>query len=486
LPTRTPASIPPLVVHDNVNNQLSRQPGAPGPMCDDLPRTTLPGPYVAEWQAHVHGKGASLGRYRSDVGASTQPSDAIWSPPRALALVEKARAAREPWFYFHDPIRGTDVVGIGAVTEARPGATLAALPPLPGETDDAPLWLGAQPFETAAGVVAFVPRVVAWRGRRSNGLVVRYRVPTGERDLDTERTLRWLDQCGGTTPTPAGALPVAPPEPEEAREHYEARVAAARDAVGSGLLRKVVLARAVSVAAAAQQRFAIGDTLAALAENHPTATVFGVGLRDGQAFVGASPELLVHVDGLDLETHAVAGTAARGADSAADERLGAALLESGKDRLEHALVADGIADALGDDCGEITVAPPRLVKLRNVQHLLSPLRATLRRPTPASSLAARLHPTPAVGGSPKAAALAWLERTEPRARGLYAGPVGWMDGTGSGTWVVGIRSALVSNAQAIAWAGAGIVAESDPASEWRETELKLQAVLSSLRVEALP
>ncbi|MBT9557828.1 MAG: isochorismate synthase [Myxococcales bacterium] len=455
-------------------------------MRDDAPRTTLPGPYVAEWLAHVPGVGASPGRYRSAVGASAQGSDAIWSPPRALALVEAAGAALEPWFYFHDPIRGTDVVGIGAVAEARPDATLADLPTLPGETDDAPLWLGAQHFESSAGVVAFVPRVVAWRGRRGSGLVVRYPVNTGELDRATERALRLLDMSVGAASVPAGVPVGAPPEPEEPRAHYEARVAAARDAVANGQLRKVVLARAVSVEAPAWHGFALGATLAALAENHPTATVFGVGLRDSHAFVGASPELLVHVDGLDLETHAVAGTAARGHDADADERLGAALLASAKDRLEHALVADGIADALGDDCGDVTVAPPRLVKLRNVQHLLSPLRATLRRPTPASSLAARLHPTPAVGGSPKAAALAWLERTEPRARGLYAGPVGWIDGAGSGTWVVGIRSALVSSAQAVAWAGAGIVAESDPASEWRETELKLQAVLSSLRVEALP
>lgn len=455
-------------------------------MRDDLPHTPLPGPYVAEWLAHAKENDVPWGRYRSSALGPAHPSDAIWSPPRVLALIEHAQAAGEPWFYFHDPIRGTDVVAVGAVAETSPGATLADLTPFTGDSDDAPLWLGAQHFETSSGAVAFVPRVVAWRGRRGSGVVVRYSVNPHQPDLATERTLRLLDQVLAASPARPSTPNATPPSAIEARGDYEARVAAARDAVAAGALRKVVIARAVATTPNAQHRFAIGATVAALAENHPTATVFGVGLRDGTAFVGASPELLVHVDGLDLETHAVAGTAARGHDSDADERLGAALLASAKDRLEHALVADGIAEALGDDCGEIAVAPPRLVKLRNVQHLVSPLRATLRRPTPSSTLAARLHPTPAVGGSPKAAALAWLDRTNEGARGLYAGPVGWVDGTGSGTWVVGIRSALLSDARAVAWAGAGIIAESDPASEWRETELKLQAVLSSLRVEPSP
>ena len=464
-------------------------------MREDLPRTTLPGPYVAEWLTCVADESSgseagAFGRYRSVlgpmVGLAIQPSGAAWSPTRALAFVENAQAAKQPWFFFHDPIRGTEVVGVGSLLPPAFTGSLAQLTSLPGESDDAPLWLGAQHFEKSNGAVAFIPRVVAWRGRRGSGLVVRHNVNRGVRDRETELALRLLDQTVVATSSRPSTSEVVPPVSLEPREDYEDRVAAARDAVAAGQLRKVVLARAVSVEPTPLHRFAVSATLAALAENHPTATVFGLGLPGGDAFVGASPELLVHVDGLELETHAVAGTAARGLDTVADERLGATLLSSAKDRLEHALVAEGIADALGEDCGEITVAPPRLVKLRNVQHLVSPLRATLRRPTASSTLATRLHPTPAVGGSPKAAALAWIERTEPRPRGLYAGPIGWVDGTGSGTWVVGIRSALLSETRAVAWAGAGIVAESDPASEWRETELKLQAVLSSLRAEPLP
>lgn len=263
-------------------------------------------------------------------------------------------------------------------------------------------------------------------------------------------------------------------------EAYASRVERALGAIRSGILEKVVLARAVHVTA----RSAIDPVawLVALRERFPGCTLFAVGEGDA-VFLGASPERLVRVTGDLVETAALAGTAPRGASQASDRALGDALCDSRKNGDEHAIVVQHLRQALAECCDEVAVdAEPRLLRTRTVQHLCTELRARRRRESRVSllELVGRLHPTPAVGGAPRDAALEWLARHEDVERGWFAGPVGFLQSNGDGEFVVALRSALVRGRSATAWAGAGIVARSDPRAEFTETELKLRTVLGPL------
>ncbi|MCC6415781.1 MAG: isochorismate synthase, partial [Opitutaceae bacterium] len=199
------------------------------------------------------------------------------------------------------------------------------------------------------------------------------------------------------------------------------------------------------------------------------------------SFIGASPERLVRVHGGMLTTEALAGSAPRGSDSAEDERLGAALLASAKDRHEHQLVLDSIVRRLKPLGLQLELSSePRLRKLANVQHLHTPVRAALPVGVRVLDVLAGLHPTPAVGGVPREAALAGIRQMENFPRGLYAGAIGWIDGHGNGEFFVGLRSALINGHRARLYAGAGIVAASQPEQELAETELKFMAMERAL------
>jgi menaquinone-specific isochorismate synthase len=252
-------------------------------------------------------------------------------------------------------------------------------------------------------------------------------------------------------------------------------VAEAVARIDAGDLEKVVLARAVEVEA--DGPLVVPDILRRLRALFPSCMVFSV---DG--FVGASPELLVARLGLDVRCQPLAGTVARSGDPTTDARLARALLASGKDRREHGLVVDAVAAALRPFCDRLDVpSTPEIVPLRNVAHLGTTIRGRLAAPAPSAlALACRLHPTPAVAGTPTMAALALLERLEGSTRGRYAGPVGWVDSRGNGEWAVGIRSAEVRGNKARLMSGNGIVAGSDPDEELAETQLKLQALLAAV------
>ena len=250
-------------------------------------------------------------------------------------------------------------------------------------------------------------------------------------------------------------------------------VSAAVGDIRSGAAEKIVLARAVrsraeqplnAVAALRRLRDRYGDST----------TVFAIGRGDA-TFIGATPERLVKVEGRSVETASVAGTVARGGSAAEDAALGRALLGDEKERHEHAVVVRALRESLAPLCADLDV-PKAPVLLRNpaVQHLYTPLRGRLREDCGVLDLVARLHPTPAVGGMPRAAALERIGRYEGFDRGWYAGPVGWIDRGGSGQFVVAIRSALLRGREATLYAGCGIVAESQPEREYEESELKLR------------
>ena len=259
---------------------------------------------------------------------------------------------------------------------------------------------------------------------------------------------------------------------------YEQTVVAAIDRIRAGELDKVVLAREVAVEAPVAHDPAA--TFGALREVFPSCFCFCVGSPEG-AFLGASPELLVRRRGAGVATVALAGSTRRSADPAVDDHLGEQLLRSDKDRHEQAIVSRRIERKLAPRSVWVEAeSEPGLVKVANIQHLGTPVHAQLAEPLSAVEVAALLHPTPAVGGEPDQAARETIADLEGFDRGWYAGPVGWMDAAEDGEFCVALRSALLRDRTAHLIAGAGIVADSDPAAELAETELKLEALLPLL------
>jgi isochorismate synthase len=279
-------------------------------------------------------------------------------------------------------------------------------------------------------------------------------------------------------PAPVGRYRIASAMPPE---HYEAAVARAVELIRRGELEKVVLAREVLVhAGGGASNFDPAALFGVLREGFPACSVFCVGRGDG-AFVAASPELLVRREGHRVSALALAGSMRRSADPAVDDHLGEQLMHSEKDREEHAIVIRRIEHTLRPHA-LWTAAPPEptLVKVANIQHLGTPIRAQLAQPLDVIELLELMHPTPAVGGEPLARARPLIPALEGLDRGWYAGPVGWADATGDGEFCVALRCALLRGRVARCYAGVGVVRDSDPSAELAETEVKLAALLPLL------
>lgn len=264
---------------------------------------------------------------------------------------------------------------------------------------------------------------------------------------------------------------------QRTNSHWREMVGDAVGEIESGQLEKVVLARAVRTSSSTElDPFAIVRELQSVFQN---AFVFGC-WRGQAAFVGASPERLVRLDGRAVQVSSLAGTTTRGATPDEDTAAGQRLLASAKDRLEHALVRDFVVSALADVCDGITASPePALLALPHVYHLHTGIRARLGTGYSLLNIIERLHPTPAVGGSPRDAALRFIRERENLDRGWYSGPIGWI-GAESGEFAVALRSAVVSGTEALLFAGCGIVADSSPEQELAESELKLRSMKSAI------
>lgn len=281
--------------------------------------------------------------------------------------------------------------------------------------------------------------------------------------------------------TPPQGAPVAlPPEQDADRDAFMQQVATGLRSLGPDL-HKVVLARMRTLPWAIDPE----STLWALRQEHPNCTAFDVRLPGGGHFLGATPETLVRLQGGQLRTEALAGTAPRGASPEADRAARDGLLQSQKDCGEHEAVVKGLRETLAPYVQDFEAAPkPGAKALRHMWHLHTPICAAVKEGVDALTLAAALHPTPALGGQPRALALAHLLRHEPWRRGLYAAPLGWVGLNGEGTIVAGIRSLYSGSKQTVLFAGAGVVFASTPQGEWQETVLKLTAAQHSLRMPA--
>jgi isochorismate synthase len=255
-------------------------------------------------------------------------------------------------------------------------------------------------------------------------------------------------------------------------------------AVGRGRLDKIVLARRVDLRSSIE--IDLENALRRLAAGAPEGTIYAF-VRGGRTFLGATPERLVRTAGRDFETVAIAASAARGASTAEDAALAAALFASEKEREEHAVVVEMLRTSLGPLAETLEIdRTPGILPLRDVQHLVTGVRGRLRDRAGLLGLAERLHPTPAVGGEPRELALEMIAEHEGIDRGWYAGPIGWLGADGDGELMVALRCGLVEGRDAALFAGCGIVADSDPAREWQESRMKLRPVISALGREADP
>jgi len=291
--------------------------------------------------------------------------------------------------------------------------------------------------------------------------------PSPEQALDVFETI-WdsLERPIGVIPSPVSVRRI-----EEA-DHatWSRQVRDIREKIRNGFVEKVVAARHCVV----ELETGAGslDVLKRLEERFPGCTRFAL-WRGDAAFLGATPELLISRRGPAVLSEALAGSTAHG-DAAR-------MMASSKEREEHQLVVRAILKALEPFCNSLRSAPePSVRELPNVLHMQTSIEGHLREPTHILALVQALHPTPAVAGVPTNDAIQWIVEHEALARGWFSAPVGWTDAAGDGEFVVALRSGLLRDGKAWVYAGAGIMADSDPDAEYAETELKMQALLGAL------
>jgi menaquinone-specific isochorismate synthase len=422
-----------------------------------------------------------------------------------LAVLESIFEPGEPHFYAERPDIGSAIAGAetaAAFESTGPGRFEAVQRWIDGMLQDT-IAVGdvSAPFggphfftgfafadeveagEPFAAARVFVPRWQVARAGAVTTAVANFLVPP-DADLNAlaERVWRAHRKFGGfryreTLPTEPSVEAIF--QVREAGD-YRAVVAKAVARIEAGEFTKIVLARAQEFGS--DQPLHPLRVLNGLRQRFPDCYAFSLANGKGQSFIGASPERLVRVSKGVLETEALAGSIRRGAGASEDAALAGTLLRSEKDRREHQHVLAAITARLEHlGLAPEYAAEPGLRRLANVQHLHTPIRAALPEHVRLLAVLAALHPTPAVGGAPLAAAVAAIRGLENFPRGLYAGAIGWSNARGGGEFFVGLRSALVDGGTARVYAGAGIVAGSTPEKEFAETELKFKAMLEALR-----
>lgn len=441
-----------------------------------------------------------------------------------VAVVCASRRPHEPWFAFEQPDRGASALAalgevlrleehgsdrFARVADRWRALSAAAVAESPGDPDGGgPLLLGGFAFAPDGGssplwrgfapASMIVPEIAIAREASGSAPASRGVDGIAGRDARVQMTLATLAAPDDTAeelfsrlsarveelsnaplplldPAPTGRYEVSSGMPPE---HYEAAVARAAERIREGRIQKIVVARDVEVHAPSD--YNPGALFGVLREAFSSCFVFCVGRADS-TLIAASPELLVRREGQRVSTMALAGSTRRSADPAVDAHLGERLLRDASYREEHAIVVRRIERTLNRHAIWVAASPePTLVRIANIQHLATPIRAQLAAPVEAIELAGLMHPTPAIGGEPSQRALELIPALEGLDRGWYSGPVGWADAAGDGEFCVALRCALLRGSVARCYAGNGIVRGSDPAAELAETEIKLQALLPLL------
>lgn len=413
----------------------------------------------------------------------------------ALELFEQANRRGQERFYAARPETGFQWLGLGRAWSAIAHGP-DALSTLRAEVEDLRgQWMGDveevrflgnaafQPLGAAGhspawqsfGSARFVVPLLFWR-QEGDGQILTFSMMArpdddpGERLDEVEEALeRTLEKLPDATPQEA---PVPRQRLLEA-PGFEAAAKQVVSAIRAGRAQKVVLAGAVDLNL--QQPLSMARVLGDLTREHPTALTFALG--HGEAtFLGATPEVLVARRDLEIHASAIAGTARRHSDPARDATAAQRLLASRKDALEHQFVVDSVRASLEPLAQLDPVTEPTLLDAGPVRHLFTPVSGRLREPKHLLELAAELHPTPALGGVPQKAALDLIRDAEPFDRGGYGGPVGGFGFDGCGEFDVALRCALVRGRKARLYAGSGLVGESCPAAEARETADKLRTL----------
>jgi isochorismate synthase len=415
------------------------------------------------------------------------------------AFVRVAAQTGEPLFVAHDGERGVTIAAVGAVEQVTcdgsrrfsAAAELCAWG-LERSFDVAPdgrppVWpLLVGGFSFAAG-----PLTGPWQGWPGSWMFAPRAVWIGDASgawagvsvlADQTITYERLVQAGARTTVAAAPRTEVTADglPQEDVRAFSKRTQTTLQKLGPDL-EKAVLARSLRVDVPKGARLDIEGTWKAARERDPRAMVFVVGHVGGEAFVGATPERLVEVDGKRVSTVALAGTAPRHGNATTDREAAESLTRSAKDRREHDSVVASLRQTLAVHCAEVIVSPTRIISTPDVHHLETRIDGMQLRPGGLFAWAERLHPTPAVAGHPRSAALAHLRDNEQLERGYYSGAVGYATAAGDGTLWVAIRSGLLREREAFLYAGAGIVSGSLPEAEWKETEHKLAAMRSALR-----
>jgi menaquinone-specific isochorismate synthase len=349
----------------------------------------------------------------------------------------------------------------------------------PADVDDqvrvrgsGPVAFGTFTFDASSeGSVLIVPRILVGRDGQGQAWLT---TVTPEREPDLQ-ALGWPAEPQSLLAPPLG--PVRWQDGSLPGPQWEQAVAEAVAAIKAGRLRKVVLAQ--DLFATAADTIDVRVLLRRLASRYPDCFTFAC---DG--LVGATPELLIRQSGRQVSALVLAGTTPRGDDPAHDEALGAALLASPKNTEEHGYAVASMRETLGPLCDTLDSQPrPALIKLPNLQHLGTWVRGTLAADGTSRSalgLAAAVHPTAAVAGTPTGAAVELIRELEHMDRERYAGPVGWVDAEGNGEWGIALRCAQLSGRTARLFAGCGIVAGSDPAAELAEAQVKFRPMRGAL------
>ena len=364
-----------------------------------------------------------------------------------------------------------DEIGVaaqGIAVSVEPGDVLSTLDTIEHQnltklSGAGPVAIGCIPFDSTTPHKFIIPRVIVGRNEIGDEWITI--IDDAEPDFTTQ--LKHSESKPTFTVSPGISV-----------EHYLEAVQLTRDAIRRGEFAKAVIARDLIVSSSLP--IDIAKVLLRLKHTYKSSYRF---LFDN--FFGASPELLVSVDGTQVTSNPLAGTARRTGDKKLDTQLADQLIASTKNRLEHRIVIDMVHDTLLPWCSYLDWQPePSIVEIGNVQHLGTEIIGRLSEPRPSVlELAYALTPTPALGGHPREDALRHIQKVEGFARGRYGGAVGYVSQNGDGCFAVSIRCAEVDNngLRARLFAGGGIVGDSEPLSELAETDAKFQAMLAAIK-----